>query len=293
MAAIEANVASRGARIAYRHPVTRPWRDDAAALAAIDSADLVLVNGEGTMHHGKLPAARLAELGPYCAARGKPAFLINATIQANRPSQMRDIAAFAGIWVRESRSAEELGQAGVAAAICGDLSFCHDLPRHDGGSERGLVLDSASPNVTTELLNVATALKADFVTMRHNKTGMKAYKKGLLRRRHLTGKPLLVMPGILTFGDFGAYLARRHFLVTGRFHGLCFALNSRVPFLALPLDTWKSEGVLSDIGLNPARMFRPGATPAPFSPRELEQISAYLADIRSRIAAMFDRILPT
>jgi hypothetical protein len=104
-------------------------------------------------------------------------------------------------------------------------------------------------------------------------------------------KPLRILPGIVTFGQFAQYLARRRFLVTGRFHGLCFAVNSRVPFRAAPLDTWKIEGALTDIGLDPERVFRDGGAPARFSPHESERITAYLADIRGRIAAMFDHIL--
>lgn len=290
MAAIEANLAARGARIIYRHPVTKPWRDDPAALAAIEAADIVLVNGEGTVHHGKPAAADLVALGPHCAALAKPAYMINATIQANGAEMMRALAAFAGCWVRESQSVEELRRAGVASEICGDLSFFHHLPRHDRGSGRGLVLDAAQPSVTARLAATAAALKADFAAMRHNKTGMKAYRKRLLSRRYETDKPLGIVPGIVTFEQFARDLARRRFLVTGRFHGLCFALNSRVPFLAVPLDTWKTEGVLSDVGLNPDRLFRGGA-PDPLQAAEQAKITAYLADIRASIAVMFDRVL--
>lgn len=293
MAAIDASVAARGARITYRHPVTKPWQADSRALAAIDDADMVLVNGEGTIHHGKPAAARLARLGPHCTARNKPCFVINATIQANNQAVMRDLAAFNGIWVREGRSADEAKRSGIAAEICGDLSFFHSLPQHDGGPDRGLVLDSADPAITAEMAAIAATLKADFVAMRHNRKGMKAYKKQPLRWRYEAGKPTAIVAGVGTFQQFAAFLAHRRFLVTGRFHGLCFAVNSGVPFSIVPLDIWKSDAVLSDIGLHPARLFRPGAAPKPFAAREIELISAYVTDIRGRIAAMFDRILPS
>lgn len=293
MAAIEQNLALRGARITHRHPVTRPWQDDPAALAAIADADLVLVNGEGTIHHGKPTAVSLARLGPHCARIGKPCFVINATIQANSREVMNDLAACSGLWVREGRSAEEAARSGIDAEICGDLSFFHVLPQHQGVGGRGLVLDAAHPDVTAALRGIAARLRADFVAMRHNKKGMKSYKRSALRRRYETGKPTEIVAGIDTFQKFAAFLARRPFLVTGRFHGLCFALNSRVPFSAAPLDVWKSEAVLADLGLHPGRLLRDDAVPKPLSAHETELISTYVADLRGRIAAMFDRILAT
>jgi len=291
MAAIEINLASRDARLIHRHPVTKLWRNDPAALAAVEDADIVLVNGEGTIHHGKPTAASLAQLGPYCARRGKPCFIINATIQANSQEVMHDLAACSGLWVREGRSAGEAKRWGIDAEICGDLSFFHVLPEHDDGGDRGLVLDSAHPDVTAALGQVAARLRADFVAMRHNKRGMKSYRKRWLRRRYETGKPTEIVPGIDTFQKFAAFLARRRFLVTGRFHGLCFALNSRVPFSATPLDVWKSEALLADVRLHPDRMLRDDEAPKPFSSREIDLISTYVADIRGRIPIMFDRIL--
>ena len=291
MAAIEDGLASRGARFIHRHPVTTPWEADPAALAAIEQADLVLVNGEGTIHHGKPTAASLARLAPYCAERSKACFVINATIQANDQAVMRDLAASSGLWVREGRSAEECARWGINAEVCGDLSFAHVLPSHDIDRDRGLVLDAAHPDVTAAMGVIAARLRADFVAMRHNRKGMKSYRKGLLSRRFESGKPTGIVPGIDTFGKFAAFLARRRFVVTGRFHGLCFALNSRVPFSAAPLDVWKSEALLADLGLHPGRLLRDGAAPRPFSARELELISTYVDDIRGRITTMFDRIL--
>ena len=293
MAAIEDNVAARGGHIIHRHPVGKPWEADPAALAAIEGADVILVNGEGTIHHSTPAAASLVRLAPHCRARDKRCYLINAMIQSNKPDIMQDLAAFDRVWVRERRSAQEAEKSGVAAELCGDLSFFHDLPQHDGGEGRGLALDSADPRVTAEMAKIAAALKADFVAMRHNKKGMKAYKKQPLRWRYESGKPSALVRGVATFQQFAAFLARRRYLVTGRFHGLCFAVNSRVPFAAVPLSVWKSDALLQDIGLAPKRLFRTGATPKPFSPREQELISRYVVDIRSHIAAMFDQILPS
>jgi hypothetical protein len=289
MAAIDANIGARGGRIIHSQPIGRPWRDDPQALEAIAAADLVLVNGEGTIHHNSRGAGMLSALGPYCAARGKRCFLVNATLQANEARIVSNLAAFDGIWVREGRSADEMARHGVKAELCGDLSFFHDLPRHHGAKGRGLVLDSADRRI--DMAAIAAALRVAFVSMRYNKKGLKAYQKRLLRWQFESGKPSAIIAGINSFDQFAAFLAGRRFIVTGRFHGLCFAANCQVPFSAVPLSNWKNEAILEDIGLGAARRFEAGTVPKPFTSRELALLGSYKTKTRNAIEAMFDRIM--
>jgi Polysaccharide pyruvyl transferase len=290
MAAIDANVTARGTAIIYRHPLGRPWQSDAKAMAAIEEADLVLVNGEGSIHHSK-PAARvLARLGPHCRTVDKPCFLINATIQANDQAIMNDLMAFNGLWVREGRSGEEANRRGVTAELCGDLTLYHDLPRHGPTEARSLVLDSADRR--HDMGSIAAALRLDYVAMRYSNRGLKAYRKRFLRWQFERGKPSSRIPGITSFQKFAAYLASRPFVVTGRFHGLCFAVNCGIPFLAMSLSNWKTDAMLDDIGVGADRLYRPGRTPEPLDAGEMDLMARYKADVQQRIAAMFDRILP-
>jgi hypothetical protein len=81
MAATDANVASRGTCIAYRHPVGKSWQSDPAAVAAIDEADMIPVNGEGTIHHGKPTARNPARLGRIA---GRPASHASSSMRHSR-----------------------------------------------------------------------------------------------------------------------------------------------------------------------------------------------------------------
>lgn len=290
MAAIEANVAARNGTIIHRHPVGRPWDDDHAALAALSEADIVLINGEATMHRDLPVALRLSKLGPYRAALGKPCYLVNATVQRVKGIVPENLAAFSGIWVRDSRSADELRHLGISGEMTGDLTFFHDLPRHRPTQARGVVLDSA--DLQHDMGAVAAALRLDYVAMRYSNRGLKAYRKRFLRWQFERGKPSMRIAGITNFQKFAAYLASRPHVVTGRFHGLCFAVNSGIPFAAMPLSNWKTDAMLADIGVGAGRLYRPGQIPAPLGPGELDLMARYKADVQQRIAAMFDRILP-
>lgn len=291
MAAIDDNVAARGGTIILRHPVGRSWDGDAEALAAIAESDLVLINGEATMHRDLPVAVRWSRLGPHCASLGKPCYLINATVQNVKGQVRENLAAFTGISVRDNRSASELHGFGMAAEMTGDLTYFHDLPHHRPTEARGLVLDSADKR--HDMGAIAAALRLDYVAMRYSNRGLKAYRKRFLRRQFETGKPSGRIPGVTTFQKFAAYLAARPFVVTGRFHGLCFAINGGIPFAAMSLSSWKVDAMLDDIGLGRDRLYQPGQVPQPLEPGELDLMAHYKTDVQQRISAMFDRILPS
>lgn len=290
MAAIEDNIAARGGEAILSHQVSKSWDDDEVALAALAEADAVLINGEAIMH-GEVPAAiRLSKLGPYCAAIGKSCYLVNATVQNIRGIVPENLAAFSGIWVRDSRSAAQLRHFGIAGEMTGDLTYFHDLPRHCPTEARGLVLDTADDR--HDMGAVAAALHLDYVAMRYSNQGLKAFRKRFLRWQFERGKPSARIAGITSFQKFAAYLASRPFVVTGRFHGLCFAVNCGIPFTAMSLSNWKTDAMLDDIGIGADRLYRPGQIPEPLDARELELMGRYKAGVQQRIAAMFDRILP-
>lgn len=149
--------------------------DDSVALAAIEAADAVIVNGEGSIHHNGPIAADLACLAPYSRSLGKPCYLINSLVQANGPAIMADLSAFSSIWTRDRRSADELRKHGIASEVCCDLSFFHDFARHQGNGRGGITIDSADH--TLDMRTTATALGTGLISIRHRKAGLKIYKR--------------------------------------------------------------------------------------------------------------------
>ena len=293
MTAIEAGVAQRGGEIVHRHRVGHDWQKDPMALSGIEGCDVVVVNGEGTIHHARgeeRPAARwLAALGPHCAKRSKACYLVNATIQANDERLMDDLRSFSGVWVRERFSEREVTSAGIAATRVGDLSFFHRLERPPERVSPLLVTDSAKREMTSDLWAIAKAGKARIVSTEYKK-GAEIYRKKMFRKDKFRRRPLV---GIETFADFAHLIGRHDYLVTGRFHAMCFAILTGVPFSVGDSNSWKCAGVIADAGLDERRMFTAGSTPPqlPFSADEVAGLSRYVDDTRSRIEAMFDVVL--
>ena len=87
-------------------------------------------------------------------------------------------------------------------------------------------------------------------------------------------------------------------LVTGRHHGLCFAIITNTPFLVMSSNSHKIEGLLADMGIGLDRLISKSALEIEnkikipeFSKKELDQILDYSSNARSKIERMFDHIL--
>ena len=305
MDSIERLFGAAGIGIGWRHQVRVNAADDPGTAGAIAGHDAVVVNGEGTLHSSRNKARGLASLGPMARAAGKRAWLINATLQDNDDAIVADLAAFDHIWVRESASAAWARAQGLPVTVLPDLSLCQPLDAPDGptGGSGTMVIDSVLPAANLTLYRMARAAGGLLWTMEHDASGRRqvlhphpASDSGLPRRLWVKGRVFLREPvgSTCNLAGFAAFLLQHQAMVTGRFHAVCLALMLRLPFHALPSNTWKIQATLADAGLNPARMLAPEAgLPAalPFSPDELAAITRYIAGARTGAQAMAERIL--
>lgn len=295
MAAIGALATRYDGEIIYSHPVGKPWQEDSLALEAIRRSDVVIVNGEGSMHHSSRKARSLSQLAVHCAEIAKPCYLLNATLQSNDTEIVEALRTFRRIWVRESASAQELRNSRIEASICPDLSLFHEFEVTGPQVPRPLIIDSVQRRRHPELARVADAHGARLVTMKHNEKGGLAFPlKGLFRQRiAVESGPVEPIPEVRTFHQFAALMGRHQCIITGRFHGFCFGLKMALPMLVLPSNTWKCEAMLTDVRLNRNRLVESNITslPPPYTSEEFENIDSYLASARQQIGRMFQAIL--
>lgn len=309
MRTIRAELAARGLVQLPSIKVGTDWRADRDLTAQIDAAKLVVINGEGTLHHGKRRGRWLLEAGARVKARGGRVALINALWQDNPDDWGQLAREFDILACRDSRSAAELArQTGRDDVIwLGDLSMLH--PGQAAVQLRhGITVScSVSDKVTTRLARLSHALGADFVPVTTRmksvpdrlsglKRAVKTLRTGLHNRLFLTR-----FPETRFLEDDLAYLthlARHDLLVTGRFHAVCLSILSRTPFLATASNSWKIETLISDIGLDPARALPLEQITADmvqsrdwnFVAAELQAIDESLARWRAQGALLFDRI---
>ncbi len=275
-------------------------RDDTAFVEQTwNSLDLVLINGEGTMHDDQPRALSLAGAGRWAAEHGKPVVLLNTVWQNNRRLNLL-LPRLDAIFCRESRSAADVSRAGFAAEVVPDLVFASGTETLPTGPtrRRGVaVLDSVLPRVSRVLARRACWRRHSFLPM------SKTTYADIRKRRLLSWALRARCPGGLQppEDDFLARLAAHEAAISGRFHGVCLCLLTQTPVAAIASNTHKIEGLFCDAGLDAGLVVRLDdrlklPPLADLSHRieqlqnELGLVQRYVAEAPRRISEMFRRI---
>ncbi len=213
----------------------------------LPECDLVVVNGEGTLHHDGRGAEIVARAVEQCAAAGRPVALINSVWEGNRRTAIvLPLLAFAG--VRESRSGAAILAQGRPVEIVPDLLLSapavarlRDIPAQHGALA---VFDHVNPSLGIFLARFAGRHRAAFWAMapRPPLRSLRTFF-GYCRFRVSAG-----FPRTLRSDHLDTALAPG-VVVTGRFHGACLAIAAGRPFVAITSNTHKIEGMLDDARL--------------------------------------------
>jgi hypothetical protein len=260
--------------------------------------DLVLLNGEGTLHDDQAKALELARAAEKASRAGKPVVLFNSVWQ-NNPQASRLLPHLDLIFCRESLSATEIERLGFEVRVIPDMVFASPLVSEiPSGSRQGtVILDSVDPRLARCLAWHACRCHCTYMPMTPE-----SYER--IRRRRLLswalakrsqGSPLHPGP------EFSRKLTGYRAAISGRFHGTCLCFLANVPVASIASNTHKIEGLYLDAGLDPSMVVRPGhcqrlpsmstlAERIEYARRRSTNIRRYVADAAIRIADMFARI---
>src|SRR5690606_27728585 len=92
----------------------------------IIQSDIVLINGEGTIHDNSKLGIILTKVARFAFYHNVKSYLINATFQNNTEISYEDLKYFTLISVRESRSLAELKKININAKVVPDLTFFYE-----------------------------------------------------------------------------------------------------------------------------------------------------------------------
>lgn len=267
MATINEKIAARGGNVIGSVKVGMPWHDIPLARTVLNGADLVIINGEGTLHHNKKRGKWLLEAANFARKGGAKVALINALWQENGADWARLAAPIDIISCRDSRSATALSDAiGRPVPWIGDLSMCSGPIYDDGPRDGGIVVGcSVHAKVTTKLAALQGGLgaTAQIVPVTPKLKFVAPQLRGLrrlLKSTRATLKHRQFMrryPDASFLPDEAAYIERikqADLSVTGRFHAVCLAAATLTPFVAVASNSWKIEALLDDIGLAKDRL---------------------------------------
>ena len=298
-----------GLDIAAKLPLHSNWQ----RLAPADF-DLVLVNGEGALHHDSKAAKRIAEVPEWARERGKPAVLINTVYEANGPEIAAGVTRYDGVFARDELSRQALAEAGIAATVVPDLTLSWQPKVPRGNGHLVVVTDSTVQDTNARLHKMSRAIGARYLPLmaRPPPPIVKAHADVPRWWRYAVKRIAAHMapPGlwrdrwrglIPEFDDYIAWMAENAALVVaGRFHGVCIALDLGIPVLGVPSNTWKIEAVLAGAGLEHRlvsnfdelqhRLTTEGVESFHYTAAELERIAAFRDQARTSARSMFQSI---
>lgn len=288
----------------------KDWSSDREFLGALGHAKLVLVNGEGTLHHNNQAAQNLMGSVALAKAHGLPVAIINASWQDNGPELLSILSTVDLVSVRELSSFNQLKGLGYEPLLVPDLSFYGLLP--DFSTERsGKVAITDSVVKTTSdalfgLLNEHTEYLPMFCD--HNKLSHRL----LLFRRALSRDSLSSFEALYmslkrafylqsslasTHEDFLARLGQVSGVISGRFHASTIAMGLGVSLLVLDSNSHKVRGLVKELGLEhriisldqlSAEVIH--SIPA-YSQIEKQSLIDYVTQAQGKIERMFERVL--
>ncbi|HWL82075.1 MAG TPA: polysaccharide pyruvyl transferase family protein [Roseomonas sp.] len=231
MEAVVTIISRLGMEIIHSQAVDKPWIEDTEFLQKAAQADLMIVNGEGTIHHSWSRAQLLARIGPFCRRTLRiPSILINSTFYQNSVDTYAQLADFSLVAVRDKASAVEAARFGLRdMAYCPDLSMYHD---YSGLREK-------RENATPLRIGASTS------TLKDVKLQIQRYieDKNVENINIFYNKKNPAADSIFTCAR---KLASLDLLITGQFHATCFAIATRTPFVSITSNTPKIENLLTD-----------------------------------------------
>lgn len=299
MRLLVAGLERHGLTIAARSPARHDWAADQAFLDQIARADLVVINGEGTLHHGRPAGARLLAVVDHPARRA-PVAVVNALWQDNPADWLELLSRCALISARDGQSRDEIAAAGLQARLVPDLSLSAGAEPQPG-PRSGLIVGDSVRHSTRRALTLA-ALRLGALALVPTKT-----RRSALWRTWPSG-PLLsgLYNGVLPFGlpplrlaqneaEYLAMLGRAEIHLTGRFHAICLSLVTATPVLAVGSNSWKVQALMAEAGLAADRLIpiaalrdlRPQALQRPYTAVETDGIAAFLKHSKQMAETLF------
>ncbi len=221
--------------------------------AAVEGADLVVVNGEGTFHHGRY--VEVLEV-----ARLKPAVLVNTVWEENPPSEL--LGEFRLVAARESFSAAAIRASGAACDVIPDVLFASERLRSFAPAGPGKGVGRTDNAVKDELC------------------------WGPLRWRTRRG----FSPKVDRPEDYLAKLCRFERLCVGRFHAAIASAVLGRPFATWESNTWKTRGLMKDMGIGHLHFdtFKEAWQGVPDVLDE--KVGPFSMKARDQVRGLFDRI---
>ncbi len=292
------------------NPTDVDWFNNKHFVKKISKVDIVIVNGEGTLHHAQPRAKNLITIGKYVKEIFRiPIVLINTTYQDNGDYFAEYIKYFDLIYVRDKLSQIELSVYNISSKVVPDLTYYNTYNQNKENSKNRIGLtDSVDTKLSEKLYNYSTqsALYSYLPTLTNSQ--IRADLQSIIRYYKFYTKKLMIfllfrlgyklshqsIKSLFYINNYKEYIREisgLKLIITGRYHALCFAIQTLTPFVTIKSDYHKYEGMLNDIGIGNGRIVDDidvnYINYCKFEKYEIKMIEKYLEKAPKEIEKMF------
>lgn len=220
--------------------------------AAFKASDLVVINGEVSIHHNSVRALSLLALAKTAMQSGKKVLLMNATLQQMMPQLLQEVLSnVALIHVREMLSKKYLEQLGIKSLATADLAFLAlddestTKTRLPKASEHvlvtgGVIINKESLN---QLFNAVKSIGLRPFYLSIGDGGETELARCVCNEHNVR----MMEAGTLGVKELIDFLRQFPLAISGRHHINIFLMRAGVLFLPLPSNTWKVDGALKAV----------------------------------------------
>lgn len=309
---------ARGWKCSGSLPVSSPANWLSRYEQEINAADLIVINGEGSIHHDSKNATHLFEISKALVEQNERVVLINALWQQNSPDKWKPvIAKFSAAYCRDKKSQKELMAIYPAAGYAPDLTF-FDYPVFPNSGAGFACTDSVLNKWSRFAMQAAKQdPELDYLTMFTGNLKHRRGTKDWAKQVKYFLYPLLIKYlGLklspryhalsLAYTDTDAFIQHLNSfkaVCVARYHTLCFTIQQEIPFVAVGSNSHKSEALLEELGLpldvftmqanNPHTIKENLIRAAHEFPHYKQQISDFNQNAKNLINEMFDDITET
>lgn len=249
-------------------------------------AELVVVNGEGSMHHNFPRGLALLAQMLTLLELGKPVHLVNATLQAMDETLLRRVLPWLGfVHVRERRSAEAVQRMlGRSPCLTPDLAVAAHF--QEGGEPAPFGMRPAQGQcllTSGVLVQRTTIVEQASVIRRHGWEPVyfavgDGGESATAAQACAEANVPLVAASQVPWQQIVSFLGRFTAAVSGRHHMNLFLALAGVPFVPLPSNSWKIEATLEELEY-------------PFGPcRDSAELGAGLSRLRRDYTELQNRV---
>lgn len=262
----------------------------------LDEADLIILNGEGTLHDDKSRAIALLKAADLGKKAGLKTALYNA-LWDNNPIGQQYLPSFDLIYCRDSVSTAEITQLhpNLPVSTVADMIFATPVSKEKSDrTNRPLVSDSVRKNKCFALAKFAVQHRLPFTPMGsgfHDRV-----RSSYFLKRKLTRHCDYTFDQLDSADAFAQKIQSSSGMITGRFHAACLALLLETPVFCLSSNTRKIEALYTDFGLSPDLVSDSISSLTDAQPqwqeqtRLREQLNEHINETRRQITSMFEKI---